>query len=126
MRGLTCTAIAEFLGSLLLAALVFGPVSAVLANAMFELDPVSISDTQRASAAHGLAETAAGRRFSDTFAGIAPSSVLPFILAQLVGAAVAVVLIRVLYPAGTPHPPRDQVDDVVLPHPTSDRARARE
>jgi glycerol uptake facilitator-like aquaporin len=35
---------------------------------------------------------------SDSFAGIAPSSVLPFVAAQVVGAAVGVVLVRVLYP----------------------------
>jgi glycerol uptake facilitator-like aquaporin len=38
------------------------------------------------------------RMFSDTFAGIAPSSVLPFIGAQLVGGAMAALLIRQLYP----------------------------
>jgi hypothetical protein len=38
-----------------------------------------------------------GRVFSDTFAGIAPVSVAPFVLAQLAGAAVALALIRVLY-----------------------------
>ncbi len=42
-----------------------------------------------------------GRMFSDTFAGIAPSSVPSFIAAQLVGGAVAFVLIRVLYPGIT-------------------------
>jgi arsenate reductase len=36
--------------------------------------------------------------FSDTFAGIAPASVLPFIAAQLCGGIVGVVLIRQLYP----------------------------
>ncbi|GHH71265.1 aquaporin [Promicromonospora soli] len=40
-----------------------------------------------------------GRVFSDTFAGIAPDSVLPFVLAQLVGGAVGVGLATVLYPA---------------------------
>lgn len=39
-----------------------------------------------------------GRLFSDTFAGIAPSSVPAFVLAQLAGAVVAVGLIRGLYP----------------------------
>lgn len=39
-----------------------------------------------------------GRAFSDTFAGIAPASVLPFIGAQLVGAALGWVLIRGLFP----------------------------
>jgi glycerol uptake facilitator-like aquaporin len=42
-----------------------------------------------------------GRVFSDTFAGIAPGSVLPFVLAQLVGGVVGVGLVAVLYPART-------------------------
>jgi glycerol uptake facilitator-like aquaporin len=45
-----------------------------------------------------------GRMFSNTFAGIAPSSVAGFALAQLVGGACAVIAIRVLYPIeATPH-----------------------
>jgi glycerol uptake facilitator-like aquaporin len=119
---------------------------AVLANLMFALDPVSIATTQRATAAHGVAEVVAtaglllvifslvrsgraehapaavgayigaaywftsstsfanpaitvGRAFSDTFAGIAPASVPLFVAMQLAGGAVAVVLVRVLYPA---------------------------
>jgi glycerol uptake facilitator-like aquaporin len=43
-----------------------------------------------------------GRMFSDTFAGIAPASALPFIGAQLVGAALGVLAVRVLFPAPTP------------------------
>lgn len=39
-----------------------------------------------------------GRIFSDTFAGIAPSSVTAFVLAQILGAGVGVLLIRFLYP----------------------------
>ncbi|MCE7004603.1 aquaporin family protein [Kibdelosporangium philippinense] len=39
-----------------------------------------------------------GRIFSDTFAGIAPSSVPVFMLAQFVGTGVAIGLVRVLYP----------------------------
>lgn len=39
-----------------------------------------------------------GRIFTDTFAGIAPASALPFILAQLLGAAVAVGLGLLLFP----------------------------
>jgi glycerol uptake facilitator-like aquaporin len=42
-----------------------------------------------------------GRMFSDTFAGIAPSSVPPFIVAELLGAAVGVLVAVVLYPAAT-------------------------
>ena len=38
------------------------------------------------------------RIFSDTFAGIAPSSVLPFVLAQIIGAALGAVVVTTLYP----------------------------
>ena len=118
---------------------------AVLANGMFALSAVSISEHHRASPAHLLAEIVAtaglvlvifalarnghhasvpaavgayigaaywftsstsfanpaitiGRTLSDTFAGIAPASVPSFIVAQLVGAAVGLGLVRVLYP----------------------------
>jgi glycerol uptake facilitator-like aquaporin len=53
-----------------------------------------------------------GRMFSDTFAGIAPASVPTFILAQLVGAACAILALRVLYPGVT----ADEAADVVMPH----------
>ncbi len=43
-----------------------------------------------------------GRMFSDTFAGIAPSSVLGFIAAQLIGGSVGLVLVRLLTPAPRP------------------------
>jgi glycerol uptake facilitator-like aquaporin len=39
-----------------------------------------------------------GRVFSDTFAGIAPSSLPGFVVAQLVGGAVGIALARALYP----------------------------
>jgi glycerol uptake facilitator-like aquaporin len=39
-----------------------------------------------------------GRAFTNTFAGIKPSSVLPFVALQLVGGGIAVALIRYLYP----------------------------
>ena len=39
------------------------------------------------------------RAFSDTFAGIAPSSVAMFVLMQVLGSLVALVAVRVLYPA---------------------------
>ncbi len=58
-----------------------------------------------------------GRMFSDTFAGIAPSSVLPFVAAQIVGGALAVVVIRALYPRITPA----QAADIIFPH--QDQAR---
>ena len=45
-----------------------------------------------------------GRMFSDTFAGIAPTSVLPFIGAQLVGAAIGWMLVLSLFPVAPPEP----------------------
>ena len=53
-----------------------------------------------------------GRMFSDTFAGIAPSSVPPFIAAQVIGGALAIAVIRVLYPGVTPA----EAADIVVPH----------
>jgi glycerol uptake facilitator-like aquaporin len=53
-----------------------------------------------------------GRMFSNTFAGIAPASVPGFVLAQLAGGAVAIAVIRVLYPDLTP----EDAAEVVLPH----------
>ncbi len=136
-------------------ALVYIPVQiagcisgAVLANGMFALSAVSISEHHRASPAHLLAEVVAtaglilvifalarnghhasvpaavgayigaaywftsstsfanpaitiGRTLSNTFAGIAPASVLSFIVAQLAGAALGLGLVRVLYPETT-------------------------
>ncbi len=55
-----------------------------------------------------------GRMFSNTFAGIAPASVPAYVIAQLLGGAVAIALIRVLYPNVTP----EDAADVVMPHPT--------
>jgi len=40
-----------------------------------------------------------GRVFSDTFAGIAPTSAIWFVLAQLVGTALGALLVLVLFPA---------------------------
>jgi glycerol uptake facilitator-like aquaporin len=53
-----------------------------------------------------------GRIFSNTFAGIAPPSVPPYIVAQLVGGVLAVLVIRVLYPDVTPA----DAANVILPH----------
>ena len=136
---------------------------AVLANVMFDLAPVSISTTDRATLAHGVSEVVAtlglvlvifalvrsgrverapaavaayigaaywftsstsfanpaitlGRMFSDTFAGIAPASAPAFVTAQVVGAALAVILLRTLYPVVIP----DRTVEAVLPHPHSE------
>ncbi|WP_292835677.1 aquaporin [Microbacterium sp.] len=42
-----------------------------------------------------------GRLFTDTFAGIAPASVLPFLGAQIVGAGIGVALAILLFPHAT-------------------------
>jgi glycerol uptake facilitator-like aquaporin len=39
-----------------------------------------------------------GRMFSDTFAGIAPASVPPFVVAQFIGGALGLLGVRLLYP----------------------------
>jgi arsenate reductase len=58
------------------------------------------------------------RTLSNSFAGIKPSSAPAFVAAQLVGGAAAVATVRFLYP-------RIDADAaaVLLPHPTTDRAR---
>ena len=53
-----------------------------------------------------------GRMFSNTFAGIAPSSVPAFIAAQVIGGALAVAVIRALYPGVTPA----EAADIIFPH----------
>ncbi len=64
-----------------------------------------------------------GRAFSNTFAGIRPASVTAFVAFQVVGAALAVALVRYLYPDVAA-----VADDVVVPNnelpesPNGDRA----
>jgi glycerol uptake facilitator-like aquaporin len=53
-----------------------------------------------------------GRMFSDSFAGIAPSSAPVFIAAQAGGGIAGILIIRFLYPALTPA----QAASVVIPH----------
>jgi glycerol uptake facilitator-like aquaporin len=52
-----------------------------------------------------------GRMFSDTFAGIDPSDVPAFVAFQLIGGAVAVALVRLLYPGI-----RRDASELVVPH----------
>ena len=103
---------------------------AVIANLMFALPAVSISAKHRASPAHFLSEVIAtaywftsstsfanpaitiGRMFSDTFAGIAPSAVPPFIAAQILGGALAAGAIKALYPDVTPA----EAAEIIVPH----------
>ena len=53
-----------------------------------------------------------GRMFSDTFAGIAPSSVPRFIAAQILGGVLAAGIIKALYPAITP----TEAAEIIVPH----------
>ncbi|MHB8328784.1 MAG: MIP/aquaporin family protein [Acidimicrobiales bacterium] len=53
-----------------------------------------------------------GRMFSNTFAGIAPSSAPTFVLAQAVGGALAFGVIKALYPGVT----RSEAADIIIPH----------
>ncbi len=53
-----------------------------------------------------------GRMFSNTFAGIAAASVPAYVIAQLIGGAVAIGVLRLLYPDVT----ADDAAEVVLPH----------
>jgi len=62
-----------------------------------------------------------GRMFSNTFAGIAPSSVPIFIAAQVGGGIAGVLIIRLLYPALTPA----QAARAVMPHETTSLDGAR-
>ena len=64
-----------------------------------------------------------GRMFSDSFAGIAPASAPAYIGAQIIGGALAVVVIRALYPRLTPV----QAASIVVPRnspPPADPASA--
>ncbi|MCT9820745.1 aquaporin [Microbacterium sp. W1N] len=56
-----------------------------------------------------------GRIFTDTFAGIAPASAVPFIGAQLVGAAVAVGLALLLFPEPGRIPEPRRIDALETP-----------
>ena len=127
----------------------------MLANLMFDLDPVVLSTRQRSGGGVWLGEVVAtfglllvifgtvrsgrsrqvgyavgayitaayfftsstsfanpaitvGRALSDTFAGIAPGSVGVFVLMQLLGGALAVAAVRLLYPDA-----RELADDLV-------------
>lgn len=60
-----------------------------------------------------------GRMFSNTFAGIAPSSVLVFIAAQVGGGIAGIGIVKLLYPALTPA----QAADALVPHDSANGER---
>ncbi len=55
-----------------------------------------------------------GRMFSNSFTGIAPTSVPIFVAAQVAGGVLAIVVIKALYPSLTPA----EAAEVVVPHPS--------
>jgi glycerol uptake facilitator-like aquaporin len=61
-----------------------------------------------------------GRIFSDTFAGIAPGSTPGFIAAQIVGAAIGLTILTVLYPDAA-----DAANKAVTPHDTTRKTDAQ-
>jgi arsenate reductase len=63
-----------------------------------------------------------GRMFSNTFAGIAPSSAPAFIAAQVGGGIAGVLIIRLLYPSLTPA----QASRAVIPHEAAPGAADRD
>jgi arsenate reductase len=63
-------------------------------------------------AAYWFTSSTIGRMFSNTFAGIAPSSAPAFIGAQILGAALAIAVIKALYPAITPA----DAAGIIVPH----------
>jgi arsenate reductase len=69
--------------------------------------PLFTSSTSFANPAVTIART-----LSDSFAGIKPSSAPMFIVMQLIGAAIALVLIRFLYPERSPMP--DHIPEVLF------------
>ena len=60
-----------------------------------------------------------GRMFSNTFAGIAPTSVPAFVIAQLVGGLVAIGALRTLYPDITP----EEAAEIMVPHEQQNASR---
>jgi arsenate reductase len=78
---------------------------AVLANVMFDLAPVSISTTDRATLPHGVSEVVATLGLVLVIFALVRSGRVdhaPAAVGAYIGAALAVVLLRVLYPATTP------------------------
>ncbi|GAA4820928.1 aquaporin [Nocardioides caeni] len=63
------------------------------------------------------------RMFSDTFAGIAPSSVAMFVLMQLLGGLVALGVVKLLYPSSSLHIPTAAAPGPVAAAPGSEGAR---
>lgn len=106
------TALAEVVATFGLLTVIFG----VVRSGRLAVVPVAVAGyigaaywfTSSTSVANPAATAA--RTLSDTFAGISPASAPGFVVAQLVGAALAVAVARVLFPE--PEPSLEAVLDV--------------
>ncbi len=76
--------------------------SSVVAFAVGAYIAAAFSFTSSTSFANPAVTVA--RMFSDTFTGIRPAHMPAFLLAEVVGAVIAVVAIRLLFPTATPTP----------------------
>ena len=104
--------LAEGVATFGLLLVVFGVVRSARAAAPFAVGAyVGAAYFFTASTSFANPAVTIARTLSDTFAGIRPSSVPPFLVAQAAGAVVAVAALAVLYP--TIH---DVAGDVVVPH----------
>ncbi|TQS45337.1 aquaporin [Cryptosporangium phraense] len=122
---------AEFVGSAVLAAVVVG--SGIAATQLSTDVGMQLSENAAATAAGLFAlilmfdhpAITIGRTLSDTFAGIAPGSVLPFVVAQVVGGLiVGVGLVWLLYPTLTAADASDAVVPTINDPRQPDRAPA--
>src|SRR5436190_2098134 len=104
---------AEVVATAGLVLVIFGVTRAGRANVAPFAVAAYITDAYFFTASTSFANPAVtiGRMLSDTFAGIEPASVPIFIAFQLVGGAVALVIVRVLYPDVERH-----ADAVIVPH----------
>ncbi len=112
--------LAEVVATLGLLLVIFGVVRAGAPRAAAFTVGAYITGAYFFTASTSFANPAvtAARTLTDTFAGIAPASAPPFVAAQLGGLAVAVLLVRALYPDI-----EDVAGDVVVPR-TGARAPA--
>jgi glycerol uptake facilitator-like aquaporin len=105
--------IGEVVATFGLVLVIFGVVRARRASAAPLVVGANIAAAYWFTSSTSLANPAVtlARTLSDTFAGIAPASVLPFLGVQLVGALLGMATIRFLYPDVG-----EVADQVVVPH----------
>jgi arsenate reductase len=99
-RATTPHFVSEILATFALVLLIFGLVRSGRAAAVPYAVGVWIGGAYWFTSSTSFANPAVtiARMFSDTFAGIAPQAVPWFIVAQIVGGALALALVRYLYP----------------------------